>query len=51
MKNELEKKEYCRPEMEVVAFSQQSYVLSGSPDPDYDDTTGHLHSPADTRIG
>ena len=49
MKNEFEKKEYSRPEMEVVDFSQQSYMLCGSPD--YNDETAQFHSPSDTRFG
>ena len=49
MKNEFEKKEYRRPEMDVVDFSQQSYMLCGSGE--IDDETAQFHSPADTRIG
>ena len=48
MKNEFEKKEYCRPEMEVVALSYQSNLLEDS---GYDESTAQFHSPADIRIG
>ena len=30
MNQEIEKKEYCKPEMEVVAFTQQACLLQES---------------------
>ena len=40
MNQEIEKKEYCKPEMEVIAFNHQTNLLDCS-DPEND---GCLHS-------